>query len=63
MIPSSGPQLKELYPEQWYEVRYYSPYVKDETKYTDNNIVINSIKIVPILENGAGTEIASVNKP
>ncbi|MGM5483294.1 MAG: hypothetical protein ACQER9_00060 [Nanobdellota archaeon] len=40
-------KLKEIYSDQYYEVRYYSPYIKN---IDEESWVLNNIKIVPINE-------------
>ncbi len=54
--PNMGTPLIEINAERYYEVRYYSPYIKDIDKYKDT-YVLNNIKVVPVGEDGAGNVI------
>ena len=54
-LPQSGEPMKELRAEEFYEVRYYSPFVTD-TDISDS-VILNSIKIVPILAESSGDRI------
>ena len=54
--PGAGTEMTTLQIEQWYEVRYYSPYIKDINNYEDG-YVFNSIKIVPYDMAGEGTQV------
>ena len=57
-IPGLGPPLEELVSDQWYEVRYYSPYIEDPSQYSQD-YVLNNIKIMPLGGEG-GEEIESI---
>jgi len=56
--PRQGKPLDKIYTEKWYEVRYYSPYIKLDDKKKYEEFVLNSIKIMPYDAKSVGGDLS-----